>query len=267
MSQADIHPTAIVSSSEIGEGTQIGAYSIIGENVKIGAGCKIAPHVVIEGRTSIGDNCEVFQFASLGVKPQDLKFKNEPSTLQIGNNNVIREGVTMSPGTSHGLMKTVIGDNNLFMVGSHVAHDCVVGNNNVFANIATLAGHVEIGNNVILGGLIAIHQFVRVGDFAILSGGTMAVLDILPYSIAQGDRCKLRGVNKIALQRASFKEEEISDIKKVFRILYSSGSKLEVLVKKIKEKDESLLEKSYIRKILDFISSTSRGITPFSKNR
>jgi UDP-N-acetylglucosamine acyltransferase len=257
-----IHPTAIVDSkAEIGVEVQIGAYSIIGPNVKIGDRSWIGPHVIIEGRTTLGSECEIFQFASIGSKPQDLKFHDEPSTLIIGAKNKIREFVTLQPGTEHGHMTTVIGDNNLFMANSHVGHDCRIGSNNVFANSAGLAGHVSIASNVILGGLIGIHQFVRIGDYVMLSGGSMVGHDIPPYCIAQGDRCFLRGVNTIGLQRAGFSEEEIMAVKKVYRLLFSTVGGV---TEKISKLPAELSERPHIKHMLEFIEGSERGISsPF----
>ncbi len=262
----DVHPTAVIDpKAKLGEDVKVGPYTIVGPHVSLGDGSQIGPHVVIEGRTTLGKNCKVYQFTSLGSPPQDLKFNNEPSTLEIGDNNVIRESVTMNPGTEHGNMKTVIGNNNLFMVGAHVAHDCIVGDNNVIANNATLAGHVEVGNKVILGGLIAIHQFSRVGDFAILSGGTMAAKDIPPYCIGQGDRARLRGINVIALRRNGFSEDAIKDIRRLYRIFTNGSVKPEAFEQRIQETKPELLEKEYVKLFVEFIKKSSRGILTSSK--
>ena len=203
-----IHPTAIIDpAAEIGPEVEIGPYSVIGPHVQLGSQCRIGPHVVIEGHTTLGEQCQISQFASLGAPPQDLKYKGEPSTLVIGRRNVIREYVTLQPGTASGHMTTTIGDENLFMASSHVAHDGIVGNRNVFANSVALGGHVTIGNSVILGGLVGIHQFVRIGDFAFISGGTLVGEDVPPYcfgQFGQTPRGALRGVNTIGLKRAGF---------------------------------------------------------------
>ena len=182
-----IHSTAIVSrSAEIAKDVQVGPYSVIGPNVKIDSGTWVGAHVVVEGHTTIGKNNRLFQFASVGSAPQDLKYKGEPTLLIIGNSNIIREYVTIQPGTIQANGKTVVGDGNLFMASSHVGHDSIVGNGNVFANNVALAGHVTIQNKVIIGGMVGIHQFCTIGDHAMLSGGSMVVKDIPPYCIAQG---------------------------------------------------------------------------------
>lgn len=258
-----IHPTAIVDSkAEIDSSVRIGAYSIIGPNVKIAAGSKIGPHVVIDGHTSLGSGCNVSPFASLGGAPQDLKFKGEPSTLVIGTNNTVREYVTLQPGTGSGTMTTTIGDNNLFMANSHVAHDCRVGNNNIFANSVALAGHVTIQNNVILGGMAGIHQFARVGSYVMVSAGSMVAQDVPPYCIIQGDRACLRGLNLIGLQRSGMSENEITAIKKIYRALFST-------VGRLKEKIESLppeiQNEPKTKFMIDFILQSKRGICNPSK--
>ena len=252
-----IHPTAIVAAgAELADGVELGAYSIIGAHVKIGAGSKIGPHAVIDGHTELGPENTVSPFASIGGAPQDLKFKGEPSTVTIGAKNVIREYVTINPGTAHGTMATIIGDQNLFMVSSHVAHDCRVGSRNVFANAATLAGHVEIGNGVILGGLVAIHQFVRIGDLAFLGGGSMINLDIPPFAMVQGDRAKLRGLNVIGLRRAGFSASDLRAVKRTYRTLFWRGGSMEKKLALLSEDDRAL---PVVQQILTFAAGTTRG--------
>lgn len=255
---ANIHPTAIVDNkAEIASDVTIGAYSIIGPNVKIASGTKVGPHVVIEGHTSIGEKCNIFQFASLGAAPQDLKFKGEPSTLIIGKNNTIREFVTLQPGTASGTMSTEIGNNNLFMANSHVAHDCRVGNNNVFANSVALAGHVTIHNNAILGGMAGIHQFARVGSLVMISAGSMVAQDVPPYCMIQGDRACIRGLNLIGLQRSGMTEEEIIAIKKTYRHLFSTVGKLK---EKIQSLSSEIASNPKIKHMTDFILESKRGV-------
>ena len=253
-----IHPTAIVEDgAELGEDVTVGPYSIIGAKVQIGDRTRIGPHVVIDGFTSLGPENVIFQFASVGAAPQDLKYKGEPTKLEIGAKNVIREYVTLNPGTLTGRSKTVIGSGNLFMVSSHVAHDCVVGNNNVFANSVALAGHVSIGNNVILGGLSALHQFTRVGDYAFLSGGAMVVSDVPPYCFGDGDPCHLRGINLIGLKRAGFTEREMSDVKRAYRFHFGARGSVE---RNLKELPPELAEGSRVKFMIDFIAGSERGI-------
>lgn len=221
-----VHPTAIVDPKAVlGEGTEIGAYSVIGPHVKLGQRTKVGPHVVIEGYSTFGDDNVIFQFASLGAAPQDLKFKGEPSELIIGNKNIIREYVTLQPGTAHGKMKSVVGNGNLFMAGSHLGHDTEVGNGNVFANYCSLAGHVTVGDKVTVGGMAGVHQFARLGDLCILGAGSMVAQDIPPFCMAQGDRAELIGLNKIGLQRSGISAQEISHLKSLYRaVFFSDGS-------------------------------------------
>lgn len=249
---AIIHPGADIDGS-----TDVGPYSIIGGSVKIGRNNKIASHVVIEGNTQIGDGNKIFQFASIGSPPQDLKYNGEDTKLIIGNGNIIREYVTMNPGTVTGNGVTVIGDSNLFMMHVHIAHDCIVGNRTVLANNATLAGHIEIQDYVILGGLCAIHQFVRIGESALIAGGSMVVQDVPPYLIASGDRAKIYGINRIGLERRNFSAEEIDGIKTAFKILYRS----KVTAKAAVEKIRSEISGEKIEKFALFIENSERGIT------
>ncbi len=254
----DIHPTAIVDpKAELGSGVRVGPYSVIGPNVVLHENCRIASHVVIEGYTTVGESTEVFQFASVGSKPQDLKYRGEASTLVIGARNQIREYATLQPGTENGNMTTVVGDNNLFMANSHVGHDCVVGSNNVFANSVALAGHVTVHNNAILGGLVGVHQFVRLGDFVMLGAGSMVGNDVPPFCIGQGDRCYLRGINTIGMQRNGFDGDQIADIKKVYRILFSGGGNFK---ERLAEIPDEIAGSDHVRKMTDFLVESERGI-------
>ena len=253
-----IHSTAIIDSTvELSADVSVGPYSIISGNVKIGRGTKVGPHVVIEGNTTIGEECEIFQFASIGAKPQDLKFQGEPSTLVIGSGNKIREYVTLQPGTKGGIMTTEIGDNNLFMANSHVGHDCRIGNRNIFANSVALAGHVTVFDGAIVGGLAGIHQFVRVGSYSFLSAGSKVGQDIPPYCFGQGDRCYLRGVNVVGLQRNGFSPEEVTAIKKSYRLLFGSVGGLE---EKINGLPSELSDQKVIQDMIDFIKDSERGV-------
>ena len=216
-----IHPTAVVHPNAVlCEGVSIGPYTVIGEYVEIGEGTRCHSHVNIEGRTTIGKNCEIFPFSSLGTSPQDLKFCGEPSSLLIGDNNCIREHVTMNIGTSHDKGVTQVGSNCLFMVGCHVAHDCVVGDHVIMANNATLAGHVTVGDHAILGGLSAVHQFVRIGQYAMIGGGTGVPSDIIPFAIAKCERAKLAGLNLVGLRRAGIETVKIQQLKKAYQQLF-----------------------------------------------
>jgi UDP-N-acetylglucosamine acyltransferase len=253
-----IHNTAIVhEKARLGEGVEIGPYAIIGEHVVIGAGTKVGPHAVIEGWTEIGRDNRIFQFASVGAEPQDLKYRGEKSLLRIGDRNVVREFVTLHRGTVDGGGETVIGSDNLFMAYSHVAHDCVLGDRVIMANGATLAGHVRIDDFAILGGLCAVHQFTRVGCHVMVSGGSMVAQDIPPYTIAQGDRAKTVGINQIGLKRRDFSDEIISDIKQAYKLVFRSGLRLEEALDRIAAE---LTDSPEMRVFTDFIRGSERGI-------
>lgn len=256
---AGIHPSAIISpGARIGEGTSVGPYSVIGPGVVLGTRNVIGPHVVLDGHTRIGDGNHIFQFASIGAAPQDLKYKGEPSVLEIGDANTIREYVTVNPGTSGGGMLTKIGNSNLFMAGSHVGHDALVGDGNVFANCAALAGHVVVGNRVIIGGFVGIHQFVGIGDFAFLGAGSMITKDIPPYCIAQGDRAGIVGINKIGLERAGFPSEEIRHLKWVYKELFLASGKFSYKIETLLQTAPSSgLSATFLR----FIATSKRGVT------
>lgn len=216
-----IHPTAIVDpAARLGEGVTIGPYCCVGPEVELGARVAMVSHVVVAGRTTIGEDTRIFSFASIGQPPQDLKYKGEPSRLVIGRNNTIREHVTMNPGTEGGGMLTKVGDNSLFMVGSHVAHDCLLGDNVILANNATLAGHVQVGDNAVLGGLSAVHQFVRIGAHAMIGGMSGVENDIIPYGSVTGNRAHLSGLNIIGMKRRGFSREEIHAVRNAYRLLF-----------------------------------------------
>jgi UDP-N-acetylglucosamine acyltransferase len=219
---ANIHTTAIVEpGASIDADVAIGPYCHVGAEVTLAAGVRLVSHVVVAGRTKIGENTRVYPFASIGHQPQDLKYKGEPSSLVIGRNNVIREHVTMNPGTEGGGMVTTVGDNCLFMVGCHVAHDCRIGNYVIMANNATLGGHVEIGEYAILGGLSAVHQFVRIGRYAMIGGMSGVEQDVIPYGSVMGDRAKLSGLNIIGLKRQGFSRENIHALRTAYRLLFA----------------------------------------------
>lgn len=258
-----IHPSAIVyDGAELDADVEVGPYAIVGSNVRLAAGVKVGSHAIVDGYTTIGMGTKIFPFASVGGAPQDLKFHGEPSTLIIGRRNVIREYVTLHPGTETGEMTTVIGDENLFMVSSHVAHDCVVGSRNVVANGVALAGHVHVGDGAIIGGLAAVHQFSRIGDMAMISGGSMVPKDVPPFAMVQGDRARLRGINLIGLKRAGFSREEITAIKKAYRKLFFQKGNVVALAQSL---PAELLEFAAVRRMQAFASQTKRGfITPRS---
>lgn len=253
-----IHETAIVHpDARIEQGVSIGPYAVIGAQVAIGSGTHIGPHAVIEGPTEIGRENRIFQFASVGAVPQDLKFHGETSWLRIGDRNTIREFVTLHRGTEDGGGETVIGDDNLFMAYSHVAHDCRVGNRVILANCATLAGHVVIDDQAILGGLSAVHQFVRIGAQTMVSGGSMVAQDVPPYTIAQGDRAKTVGINLVGLKRRGYSEEVLRAIKAAYKLVFRSDLRLEDALDRI---DAELEAGPELAVFVDFIRKSQRGI-------
>jgi UDP-N-acetylglucosamine acyltransferase len=222
-----IHPTAIVApSARLAGDVVVGPYCVIGEYVELAAGVSLKAHVVIEGRTKIGEGTRIFPFASVGFEPQDLKYDGELSTLEIGRNNTIREHVTMSPGTAGGGMVTRVGDNCLFMVGAHVAHDCQIGNHVIMANNATLAGHVVVEDYALLGGLSAVHQFVRIGRHAMIGGMSGVERDVIPYGQVMGDRARLYGLNIIGMQRRGYSRDDIQGLRNAYNCLFGDAGTL-----------------------------------------
>lgn len=253
-----IHETAIVSDgATLGDGCEIGPYSVIGPHVVLGPKCRVASHVVIEGNTRLGAENEVFQFASVGSKPQDLKYHGEASELVVGDRNIIREYVTLQPGTEGGGMLTKIGDQNLFMASVHVGHDSFVGDKNIFANSVALSGHVIVGNNVIVGGLSGVHQFARLGDFCFLGAGAMAAQDVPPYCTAHGNRAELIGLNVIGLKRAGWTSEQASTMRKVYReVLHGEG----VMKARLASARDKFQDFTQAGLFLDFIAASERGV-------
>lgn len=253
-----IDPRASVSPrARIGSDVEIGAFSIIGDDVEIGPGCRIGPHVVIEGPTRIGARNRIYQFASIGAAPQDKKYKGEPTRLEIGDDNVIREFVTMNRGTTHDEGVTRIGNDNLFMAYSHVAHDCRVGSHCVLANVATLGGHVELGDWVIMGGLSAIHQFTKVGAHAFIANNAAVTRDVPPYVMAVGQPAEPHAINSTGLSRRGFTPDQIRNIKNAYRVLYRSGLKLADAVQRLEEAAKSQPE---LRLFVEFIGRSTRSL-------
>ena len=223
-----IHPTAIIDpKAQIGANVSIGPYCVIGPDVVLGDNVELKAHVVIDGRTTIGEGTRVFPFASLGSAPQDLKYHGEPSELIIGKNNTIREHATMNPGTESGGMKTVVGDNGLFMMATHVAHDCIIGDRVIMANNATLGGHVHVGDNVLIGGLAAVHQFVRIGAFAVIGGMSGVESDVIPYGRVKGERAHLAGLNLVGLERGGFEKDTIKTLQRAMKNLFEGEGTLD----------------------------------------
>ena len=227
MPDTQIHPTAIIEDgASLAAGVKVGPYCMVGSEVTLGEGCELISHVVVAGRTSIGPRTRIFPFASIGHQPQDLKFKGEPSTLDIGADCQIREGVTMNPGTAGGGLKTVIGDKCAFLANSHVGHDCTVGNGVIFSNNVMLAGHCNVGDYAILGGGAAVIQFARVGAHAFLGGMSGLENDLIPYGMALGNRAYLSGLNIVGLQRRGFSREDIHDLRRAYRFLFAAEGTL-----------------------------------------
>ncbi len=253
-----VHPSAVIApEAELDSGVQVGPYSVIGPHVRIGKHSQIGSHVVIEGQTTVGCENQIFQFASVGAVPQDKKYDGENSTLIIGDHNTIREFATLQPGTSGGGMVTKVGDHNLFMVYSHVAHDCILGNHIVMANSANLGGHVTIEDHVVVGALVGIHQFARIGESAIVGAGAMVSLDVPPYCMAQGDRAYLFGLNLIGLKRRGFTTQQLGTLKKVYRGLFAEGLPFKEALSRIREEYASAPEAMCM---IEFLAQSQRGI-------
>ncbi|MDA0218611.1 MAG: acyl-ACP--UDP-N-acetylglucosamine O-acyltransferase [Proteobacteria bacterium] len=256
---AQIHPTAIVEDgARLAEDVRIGPYSVIGAEVELGGGVVIESHVVVGGRTRIGEDCHIFPFASIGLKPQDLKFKGEKSELIIGKGNQIREHVTMNPGTEGGGLVTRVGDHCLFMVGSHIAHDCTIGDHVIMANNATLAGHVSVGDHAIIGGLSAVHQFVRIGHHAMVGGMSGVEQDVIPFGSVTGDRAHLMGLNLVGLKRHGFEREDIHTLRNAYRLLFADEG---TLSERLSDVAKVFGANSVVAAIVGFMRSESqRGI-------
>ena len=256
----DIHPSSIIErGAEIGENVRIGPFCHLGPKIQLGDNSLLHANVVIAGNTTIGSKAEIFPFVSLGHEPQDLKFSGETSTLTIGKNNKLREYVTMNPGTSGGGMMTRVGDNCLFMVGAHVAHDCDVGDNIIMANNATLAGHVSLGDYSIIGGLSAVHQFVRVGHHAMVGGMTGVEFDVIPFGQVQGDRAFLSGLNLVGLKRGNFSKDKIRGLRTAYRMLFADEG---TAAERVEDVAVQFSSEPAIMEIVDFMRANSqRGIT------
>lgn len=252
-----IHTTAIIhDNTYLGDNVEIGPYCIVEEKVKIKKGTKLLGHTIIQTGTDIGENCIIGPFASIGGPPQDITYRGEDTKLIIGNNNIIKEYVTINRGTVHGGGITCMGNNNFIMAYAHIAHDCKVGNQIIMANCATLAGHVEVADYVVFAGLCAVHQFCKIGKHAFISGITGVPKDVPPFMIAAGSRAKLYGLNIVGLERHGFPKEEISKLKKAYRIIFRSSLPLHTSVKVIQEE----LEGENIEELVSFIKSSKRGI-------
>jgi UDP-N-acetylglucosamine acyltransferase len=244
MPKCEVHPTAIVENgARLGEGVRIGPFCHVGKDVALADEVELVSHAVVAGRTTIGARTRIFPFASIGHPPQDLKYTGEPSTLEVGSDCLIREGVTMNPGTRGGGMATVVGNNCAFLANSHVGHDCHVGDNVIFSNNVMLAGHCSIGDYAILGGGAAVIQFARIGAHAFLGGMSGLENDLIPYGMALGNRAHLSGLNIIGLQRRGFSREDIHTLRRAYRLLFADeGTLLERLDDVEKEFDHPIVK-------------------------
>lgn len=256
---ASIHPTAVVDAgAEVAEDVTIGPYCIVGSQVKLASGVVLESHVVVGGDTAIGERTHIFPFASIGLKPQDLKYRGEPSKLTIGCDNQIREHVTMNPGTEGGGAHTRVGDGCLFMVGAHVAHDCQIGEQVIMANNATLAGHVVVEDFAIIGGLSAIHQFVRIGRHAMVGGMSGVEQDVIPFGSVMGDRAHLSGLNLVGLKRHGFDRNDIQALRNAYRLLFADEG---TLAERLGDVEGVFGECPPVRQIVDFMKTqTQRGV-------
>ncbi len=251
MSEGKIHPTAIVEDgAKLGDGVTVGPYSMVGADVTLGDGVELVSHAVVAGRTTIGDRTRIFPFASIGHQPQDLKYKGEPSTLSVGADCIIREGVTLNPGTEGGGMVTTIGDRCAFLANSHVGHDCRVGNDVIFSNNVMLAGHCDVGDFAIIGGGAAVIQFARVGAHSFLGGMSGLENDLIPYGMALGNRAYLSGLNIIGLQRRKFSRQDIHDLRRAYRLLFAAEG---TLTERMEDVAVEFKDHATVMEIIDFI--------------
>ena len=256
----NIHATAIIDpNAMMGKDISIGPYCIVGQDVILGDGVRLHSHVVIDGRTTIGTETQMFPFSSIGLPPQDMKYKGEDSELIIGARNTIREYVTMNPGTADGGMRTIIGDDCLFMASTHVAHDCIVGNHVIMANNATIAGHVEVGDFAIIGGLSAVHQFVKIGKHAIIGGMSGVENNVIPYGSVVGDRARLSGLNIVGLRRRAFLKEDIKNLRTAYRMLFAEEG---TLAERTEDVAKMFVNNLAVMDIIDFMrAESSRALT------
>lgn len=257
--RARVHPTAVVEDGAgLEGGVSVGPYSIIGAEVQLAAGVDVGAHVVIGGRTEIDANTRIFPFASIGLPPQDLKFQGERSRLEIGSNSIIREHVTINPGTEGGGMVTRIGDNCLLMAGSHVAHDCLIGDHVILVNCATLGGHVEVGDWAIVGGLSAAHQFTRIGRHAMIGGMSGVENDVIPYGRVMGNRARLHGLNIVGLKRRQFSRDQVHALRHAYRLLFAHEG---TMAERLEDVAQLFHDDRFVMEIVDFIRADSpRGI-------
>jgi UDP-N-acetylglucosamine acyltransferase len=256
-----LHPTAIVHpNARLGQNVTVGAYTIVEENVVIGDNVTLHSHVVLSGHTTLGAGCIVYPFAAIGLAPQDLKYKGEPATVEIGENTTIREHVTIHRGTAGGIMKTVVGSNCLLMVGVHLAHDCVIGNHVILANNVALAGHVVVGDFAVIGGLSAVHQWVRIGTHAMIGGMSAVESDVVPFATVMGERAKVHGINFVGLKRRGFSKEEMQTLRHAFPVLFRQTHTLKENIMSV---EQEFGDSPSVATLLAFLGGdTSRAICP-----
>ena len=253
-----IHNSAVIEpGAEIGTDVSIGPYSVVGANVKIGDGCRLSAHVVIEGHTTIGEKNQFFPFTAIGGEPQSVAYKGEPTETRIGNNNIFRENITVNRGTIIDEGITSIGDNNLFMAYVHIAHDCRLGSDLLFSNNASLAGHVHVGDYVGLAGYTLVHQFCRIGAHSFCSVNTFCIQDIPPYTLVAGNKAITHGINVRGLRGRGFSKEEITELKRAYKIIYRSGHTLPVALQEIEARQ---WEFEHVATLVKFIRDSKRGI-------
>lgn len=253
MTENTIHPSAIVEpGARLGAGVKVGPYCIVGSDVSLADGVELVSHAVVAGRTTVGARTRIFPFASIGHQPQDLKFKGEPSTLSIGDDCIIREGVTMNPGTEGGGLVTTIGNACAFLANSHVGHDCRIGNNVIFSNNVMLAGHCTVGDYAIIGGGAAVIQFARVGPHSFLGGMSGLENDLIPYGMAIGNRAYLSGLNIVGLQRRGFSRQDIHSLRRAYRMLFAAEG---TLLERAEDVASGFSDHPIVMEILEFIRS------------
>lgn len=255
---SEIHPSAVVNPrAELGPGVRVGPYSTIGEDVTIGRDTEIGAHVVIEGHTEIGERNRIYPFSTIGTPPQDIGYKGENTRLLIGNDNMIREYVTINRATTKEEWQTILGNNNYIMAYAHIAHDCILSNDIVMSNVATLGGHTIIGDHAILGGLVAVQQFVRIGAYAFVGGKSGVDRDVPPYMISAGPRAKLYGINRKGLSREGFSSRTVDGLKKAYRIIWRENRNFRDGIEHVRRELESFPE---LEVLLEFLQGSKRGI-------
>ena len=253
-----ISPHAIIDpSAKLGKDVHIGPFSVIGADVTIGDNTWIGPHVVVRGVTTIGQNNKIFQFASIGEDCQDKKYQGEPTELHIGDNNIFREGASVHRGTSQGGSVTRIGNDNLFMINAHVAHDCIIGNNVVFANNATLAGHVSVDDYASLGGLVGVHQFCSIGAYSFAAGGTIIYKDVLPFTKISGYPAKTFGLNTVGLERNGFSSTDLEWLNKAYKVIFRSSATVKDALATLASMVDAC---PAVAKLIEFLQQSTRGI-------